>query len=275
MSYQFIEKNRQHRPLEVLCRTLKVARSGFYEWQRRPKSKRAQEDEVLGVEIKAIHKESRETYGSPRIHAELKRRGQRCGKKRVARLMAASGITAKTKMKFKATTDSKHKHPVAANVLDRRFNVEGPNEVWLSDITFIWTREGWMYLAVVMDLYARRIVGWAVERRMTKEFACRALDMALKRRQPGRGLIHHSDRGSQYARGDYQKLLKNHGITASMSQKGNCWDNAPMESFFHTLKVELIHHRDYANRDEARKDIIEYIEMFDNWQRCYSTTQRV
>ena len=257
--------------MKVLCNTLKVARSGFYEWRGRPTSPRTRQDEFLSVSIKVIHQESRETYGSPRIHAELKRQGLKCGKNRVARLMAIGGIAAKTKRKFKATTDSKHRRPVAENVLNRQFTAKSPNEVWLVDITYIWTREGWLYLAAVLDLYSRRIVGWSLERRMTKEFACRALEMAINRRQPGRGLIHHSDRGSQYASGAYQEMLKGRGIIPSMSRKGDCWDNAPMESFFHTLKVELVHHRDYGTREEARKDIIEYIEMFYNWQRLHSS----
>jgi len=269
--YQFIEESKREWPVRVLCSTLKVSHSGFYEWRGRPTSARAQEDEALSVAIKAIHQESRETYGSPRIHVQLKRQGVPCGKNRVTRLMATAGIAAKTKRKFKATTDSKHRYPVAENVLNRQFTVKGPNEVWLVDITYIWTREGWLYLAAVLDLYSRRIVGWALERRMTKEFACRALEMALNRRRPGRGLIHHSDRGSQYASGAYQDLLANRGIIPSMSRKGDCWDNAPMESFFHTLKVELVHHRDYRTREEARGDIIEYMEMFYNWQRRHSS----
>ena len=271
MRYQFIKESKSEWPVRVLCSTLKVSPSGFYEWRGRPTSARAQEDEALSVAIKAIHQESRETYGSPRIHVQLKRQGVHCGKNRVTRLMATAGIAAKTKRKFKATTDSKHRYPVAENVLNRQFTVKGPNEVWLVDITYIWTREGWLYLAAVLDLYSRRIVGWALERRMTKEFACRALEMALNRRRPGRGLIHHSDRGSQYASGAYQELLASRGIIASMSRKGDCWDNAPMESFFHTLKVELVHHRDYKTREEARGDIIEYMEMFYNWQRRHSS----
>lgn len=271
MRYQFIKESKSEWPVRVLCSTLKVSPSGFYEWRGRPTSARAQEDEALSVAIKAIHQESRETYGSPRIHVQLKRQGVHCGKNRVTRLMATAGIAAKTKRKFKATTDSKHRYPVAENVLNRQFTVKGPNEVWLVDITYIWTREGWLYLAAVLDLYSRRIVGWALERRMTKEFACRALEMALNRRRPGRGLIHHSDRGSQYASGAYQELLASRGIIASMSRKGDCWDNAPMESFFHTLKVELVHHRDYKTREEARGDIIEYMEMFYNCQRRHSS----
>jgi len=202
--------------------------------------------------IKVIHEESRKTYGSPRIHEDLKQQGRECGRNRVARLMVKAGLAAKTKRKFKATTDSRHKLPIAENVLNREFETRNANEVWLTDITYVWTRTGWLYLAAVLDLYSRRIVGWALEKRMTKAFACRALQMAIDRRQPGKGLIHHSDRGSQYASKVYQKLLETHGMIPSMSRKGDCWDNAPMESFFHTLKVELVHHRDDATREEAK-----------------------
>lgn len=257
--------------MTVLCKTLKVARSGFYGWRRRPKSAREMRNEELTMAIKVVHQESRETYGSPRVHQNLNRQGHPCGVNRVAKLMARAGLAAKTKRKFKATTDSKHKFPVAANVLNRDFTAPEPNKVWLTDITYIWTRAGWLYLAAVLDLYSRRIVGWALEKQMTKAFACRALQMAIDRRRPERGLIHHSDRGSQYASKDYQKLLKAYGMTPSMSRKGDCWDNAPMESFFHSLKVELVHHRDYSTREEARRDIIEYMEMFYNWERLHSS----
>ncbi len=226
---------------------------------------------MLSMTIKAIYRESRESYGSPRIHAELKRQGHQCGKNRVARLMAEAGIAAKNQRKFKITTNSKHKLPIAENVLGRQFTVKGPNQVWLADITYIWTREGWLYLAAVLDLYSRRIIGWALEKRMTKAFVRRAMQMAMDRRRPVGVLIHHSDRGSQYASGNYQELLKTYGVRPSMSRKGNCWDNAPMESFFHTLKVELVHHRDYATREEARQDITDYIERFYNWRRLHSS----
>jgi len=185
--------------------------------------------------------------------------------------MRENDIRAKARRKFKVTTDSRHDHPVAPNLLDRQFTVEAPNTVWLADISYIWTREGWLYLAVVLDLFSRQVVGWAMDEQMPQELTLAALDMALKRRRPLPGLMHHSDRGSQYAAGAYRKRLAEHGIVCSMSRKGNCWDNAPMESFFHTLKTELVHHRDYLTRDEARHDIFEYIEVFYNRQRSHST----
>jgi transposase InsO family protein len=185
--------------------------------------------------------------------------------------MRANGIRARTKRKFRVTTDSRHDYPVAPNLLDRQFTVEAPNTVWLADLSYIWTREGWLYLAVVLDLFSRQVVGWAMDEQMPQELTLAALDMALKRRRPLPGLMHHSDRGSQYAAGAYRKQLAGHGIVCSMSRKGNCWDNAPMESFFHTLKTELVHHRDYQTRDEARRDIFEFIEIFYNRQRSHST----
>ncbi len=271
MRYQFIGKHEKAWPIGVMCKVWKVSRSGYYDWKNRSESDRKRENRKLLVEIKAIHQKSRETYGSPRVHAALVEKGHNCGKNRVSRLMSAEKIRAKTKRKFKATTDSKHAYPVAENLLARNFQVAAPNQVWLADITYIWTMEGWLYLAGILDLYSRRIVGWALEERMTKEFACRALRMAYLRRRPGPGLMHHSDRGSQYASHKYQKQLKDQKMVCSMSRKGDCWDNAPMESFFHTLKTELVHHRIYRTREEAKSEIIEYIEMFYNGIRRHST----
>ena len=271
MTFQFIRDHREHFPVRLMCRVLEASPSGFYDWLRRPESQRAAEDRALIEKIQAVHNESRRTYGSPRVHASLKAEGYRIGRKRVARLMRENDIRAKAKRKFKVTTDSRHDHPVAPNLLDRQFTVEAPNTVWLADISYIWTREGWLYLAVVLDLFSRQVVGWAMDEQMPQELTLAALDMALQRRRPLPGLMHHSDRGSQYAAGAYQKRLAEHGIVCSMSRKGNCWDNAPMESFFHTLKTELVHHRDYLTRDEARRDIFEYIEVFYNRQRRHST----
>jgi transposase InsO family protein len=271
MKYRFIQSHEKAWPVSVMCRVLGVARSGYYAWLRRPESARKRANRALVVEIKAIHQKSRETYGSPRIHAVLRRKGYRCSRKRVARLMRLAGLRSKSPKKFKATTDSAHSHPVAANLLERDFEVRMANEVWLADITYIWTREGWLYLAAVLDLFSRRIVGWALDARMKADLACKALSMGINRRQPAPGLIHHSDRGSQYASKIYQKLLKRNQIVPSMSRKGNCWDNAPMESFFHTLKVELVHHRNYRTREEARREIIEYMEMFYNTRRLHSS----
>ena len=271
MTFQFIRDHREHFPVRLMCRVLEASPSGFYDWLRRPESQRAAEDRALIEKIQAVHNESRRTYGSPRVHASLKAAGYRIGRKRVARLMRENDIRPRTKRKFKVTTDSRHDHPIAPNLLDRQFTVEAPNTVWLADLSYIWTREGWLYLAVVLDLFSRQVVGWAMDEQMPQELTLAALDMALKRRRPLPGLMHHSDRGSQYAAGAYQKRLVEHGIVCSMSRKGNCWDNAPMESFFHTLKTELVHHRDYLTRDEARRDIFEYIEVFYNRQRSHST----
>jgi transposase InsO family protein len=271
VKFQFIQDHREYFPVRLMCRVLDASSSGFYDWLRRPESPRAAEDRALVAKIQAVHSESRQTYGSPRVHASLKAQGYRIGRKRIARLMRENDIRAKTKRKFRVTTDSRHDHPVAPNLLDRQFTVEAPNTVWLADLSYIWTREGWLYLAVVLDLFSRQVVGWAMDEEMPQELTLAALDMALKRRRPLPGLMHHSDRGSQYAAGAYQKQLAEHGIVCSMSRKGNCWDNAPMESFFHTLKTELVHHRDYQTRDEARHDIFEFVEVFYNRQRSHST----
>jgi putative transposase len=270
MKFQFIRDHREDFPVRLMCGVLEVSPSGFYDWLRRPESPRAAEDRALVAKIQAVHGDSRRTYGSPRVHASLKAEGYRIGRKRVARLMRENDIRARTRRKFRVTTDSRHDHPVAPNRLDRQFTVEAPNTVWLADISYIPTREGWLYLAVVLDLYSRQVVGWAMDEEMPQELTLAALDMALKRRRPLPGLMHHSDRGSQYAAA-YQARLAEHGIVGSMSRKGNCWDNAPMESFFHTLKTERVHHRDYQTRDEARRDIFEYIEVFYNRQRRHST----
>jgi len=270
MRYQFVRDHSGRYPVRRMCRVLEVTPSAYYAWRGRPESRRVREDRRLLVEIKAIHQAKRETYGSPRIQAELKAQGQRHGQKRVARLMRDNDIRAKQKRKFKATTDSKHSHPVAPNLLARDFEATAPNQKWVADITYIPTREGWLYLAAILDLYSRIVVGWSMAGRMTRKLVLDALEMAMGRRRPGPGLIHHSDRGSQYACGDYQKALGIHGMICSMSRKGDCWDNAAMESFFHTLKTELVHHRDYQTRWEAKADIFEYIEVFYNRSRRHS-----
>lgn len=253
-----------------MCRVLKVSRSGYYEWRSRPQSRRASANDVLLEKIKKVHKDSRDTYGVDRVHGQLIADGEYCGRNRVARLMKDSDIRSKRRKKFVATTDSKHNHPVAENLLDRDFTVEAPDEVWVSDITYIPTEEGWLYLAAVKDLFHKKIVGWSMGERITKELTISALEMAISRRRPSEGLIHHSDRGSQYASRDYQKKLQEHGMRCSMSKKGDPWDNAPMESFFGTLKTELVHHRKYRSRTEARAEIFEYIEVFYNRIRLQS-----
>jgi transposase InsO family protein len=221
--------------------------------------------------IRVIHQESRETYSSPSIWNALLKQGHRIGEHRVARLMRQDGIRAKTVKKWRATTQSHHRFPVATNTLNRQFTVKSPNRVWAGDLTYVWTTEGWLYLAVILDLYSRLVIGWAMGHRLTVELAEQALTMALANRNPRAGLLHHSDRGSQYAATDYQRLLGKHGIITSMSRTGNCWDNACVESFFGTLKRELVYHRHYATRDDAKQDIFEYIEVFYNRRRRHST----
>jgi putative transposase len=271
MRYRAIQEHDRRDPIRLMCRTLAVSAAGYYAWRSRPESARAANTRTLLSAIRVIHQESRETYGSPSIWDALLKQGHRIGEHRVARLMRQDGIRAKTVKKWRATTQSQHQFPVAANTLDRQFTVESPNRVWAGDLTYVWTTEGWLYLAVVLDLYSRLVIGWAMGQRLTGELAEQALLMALTNRQPSAGLLHHSDRGSQYAATSYQQLLATHGITASMSRKGNCWDNACIESFFGTLKRELVYHRHYATRDDAIRDIFEYIEVFYNRQRRHST----
>lgn len=256
-----------------MCRVLQVSRSGFYVWRRRPVSEQSQNREMLLSEIKEIHAtKEKDNYGSPRVYEELKKKEIPCCVNTIARVMQEAGIRSKMQKKFKVTTDSNHAFPVADNVLNREFDsATGPNQLWVSDITYIWTLEGWLYLTSILDLYSRKIVGWSMSSRMTKEFVEEALHMALKSRCPGKELLHHSDRGSQYCSGRYQQLLEDHGITCSMSRKGNCWDNAAKESFFATLKKELVHHERYATREEAKQSIFEYIEVFYNRERLHSS----
>lgn len=270
MKYEFIRNHRGTFPIGLMCKAMEVGRSGFYAWLYRPESPRSVENRRLLVAIKAVHAQSRRTYGSPRVHAELKAKGHRHGKHKIARLMRQHRIVTVHRRKFKVTTDSKHQFPVAENKLARRFSVTAPNRSWVSDITYVPTKEGWLYLAVTLDLFHRQVVGWGMAHRIDRQLVMDAFAMALKRRSPDLGLLHHSDRGSQYASTDFQSLLVSHGVECSMSRKGNCWDNAVAESFFHTLKVELVYHRSYETRKEARKDIFEYIEVFYNRQRRHS-----
>ena len=258
-------------PVRLMCRTLAVSSSGYYAWVARPESRRAAENRRLVAEIRVIHAESRRTYGSPRVHATLQAQGQQIGAHRVARLMRTSAIRAKTVKKWRATTDSAHPYPVVPNTLNRQFAVAAPNRVWAGDITYIWTAEGWLYLAVVLDLYSRRVIAWGMGSRLTQELATGALTMAIEHRRPAHGVVHHTDRGSQYAATRYRELLAGHGLTASMSRRGNCWDNAVVESFFHTLKTEHVHHQRYRTREDARQDIFEWIEVFYNRVRRHST----
>ena len=271
MRYRAIQEHDRRYPIRLMCRALAVSAAGYYAWRSRPESHRAVSARTLLSAIRVIHQESRATYGSPSIWDALLKQGHCVGEHRVARLMRQAGLRAKTVKKWRATTQSQHRFPVAANTLDRQFMVESPNRVWAGDLTYVWTPEGWLSLAVILDLYSRRVIGWAMGHRLTVDLAERALIMALANRRPRAGLLHHSDRGSQYAATSYQQLLATHGVTVSMSRKGNCWDNACIESFFGTLKRELVYHRHYATRDDATRDIFEYIEVFYNRQRRHST----
>jgi putative transposase len=272
MTFRFIDEHKDRWPVRLLCETLEVSSAGYYSWRQRPRSAQEQRQDTLLVQIRAIHAEVKARYGSPRMHAELVGRGYPCCVNTVARLMRDHEIVAKSARKFRvATTDSNHDLPVADNLLGRQFNPSQANEVWLGDITYIPTREGWLYLAAVEDLYARRIVGWSMAEHLESRLVVDALEMAVQRRLPGEGLLGHSDRGSQYASTHYQLLLAKHGIVCSMSRRADCWDNAPMESFFASLKKELVHDADFATRSEARAAIFEYIEVFYNGQRRHSS----
>jgi transposase InsO family protein len=272
VSYRFIESHQDTWPILVMCEALEVSPAGYYAWLRRPPSFQQQRREALLVLIRGIHAEVKHRYGSPRLHAALAARGAACSVNTVAKLMRDNDIRAKSARKFRCrATDSNHALPVAENVLGRQFGPEAPNEAWVADITYVPTREGWLYLAVVEDLYSRRVVGWSMAATMESRLVVDALEMAVKRRLPGQGLVAHSDRGSQYASEHYQLLLSKHGITCSMSEVAQCWDNAPAESFFASLKKELTHHEDYQTREEARASIFEYVEVFYNNQRLHSS----
>jgi putative transposase len=270
MKFAFIAREKATFPIDLLCTVLGVSRAGFYAAQQRPVAPRRRADQQLAAHVAAAHVASRRRYGSPRVHRELRAQGHVVGRHRVARLMREQGLRARKKRHFQRTTDSQHALPVAGNVLARQFTVPRPNTAWVSDITYLWTREGWLYLVVILDLFSRRIVGWALHDRITRQLTLDALTMALHQRKPGAGLVHHSDRGSQYASGDYQALLAGHGIVCSMSRRGNCWDNAVAESFFSTLKIELAHDADWTTQAEARAAVAEYLEIFYNTQRRHS-----
>ena len=254
-------------PVPTMSRVLEVSASGYYAWRERPPSKRAQEEARLEVEIRAAHKRTRQTCGPERLQSDLAEHGVRVGICRIKRIRKKLGIRCKQVKNFKATTDSKHNLPVAENLLNQQFEVSEPNAAWLSDITYIPTDEGWLYLAGHKDIFNGEIVGYAMGARMTKSLVAQSLFRAVAAKRPVKGLIHHSDRGSQYCAHEYRKILEQFGMKASMSRKGNCFDNAPMESFWGTLKQELVHHRHYRTRQEAIQDITEYIEIFYNRQR--------
>ena len=257
--------------IALMCRVFDVSRSGYYEWQLRPPSLRNQRDEALKANIHNHHQASRATYGTRRLQQKLSEENESVSRRRIGRLMQEEGLACKTRRKFRATTNSKHDKPVAPNLLDRHFTTEKPDQAYVGDITYIPTREGGLYLAVFIDLYSRAVVGWSMDSRMPTSLVNDALTMAIWKRRPKAGLLVHSDRGSQYASDNFQQLLTQHGYRCSMSRKGNCWDNAPSESFFHTLKTELVHHEDFKTRAEAKQVIFEYIEVFYNRVRLHSS----
>ncbi len=271
MIYQFIEQHKQEFPVVVMCKVLGVSESGFYAWRKRPACQRRREDAQLTQEIGQVFRMHRGRYGSPRIHRELRDQGRSCSRKRVARLMREAELYAKRKRLHVMTTRRDATHPVAPHVLERDFTATEPNKKWVTDITYIPTAAGWLYLAVILDLYSRMVVGWSMSSCCDEELVERALDMALARRRPQTGLLHHSDRGCQYTSRAYRRRLEQAGIAVSMSRKGNCWDNAPMESFFGTLKEECLESAIYGSHDEARLSIFTYLEVYYNRIRRHST----
>ena len=272
MKFAFIAEHLRDLPVDILCDVLEVSRSGYYAWLGRPSSHQSQRRAALAAKIGVVHADHRGVYGSPRVWKALKADGETVSRNTVARVMRVQGLRGKVKRKFvPRTTDSAHGQPVAPNVLDRQFTAAEPNRKWAGDITYIPTEEGWLYLAGVIDLCSRRIVGWSMGDHLQTDLVADALTMALARRLPPAELLHHSDRGVQYASDAYQSLLRDHGIQGSMSGKGDCWDNAVMESFWATLKTELVHHEHYATREQARRSIFEYIEVFYNRKRLHSS----
>jgi putative transposase len=271
MRFEFILAEKANFPVEMMCRLLLVSSSGFYAWCRRPESARRSEDAKLTVAIAVAHERSRRTYGSPRVHAELRSQGTRVSRKRIARIMRQQGLAGRLRRRFRRTTEVDPALAVAPNVLDRNFRPTAPNRAWATDVTYVRTWEGWLYLAVVIDLFSRRVVGWAIADHMRTELCLDALKMACGRRLPDVGLVHHSDRGCQFASADYRAALSASGITCSMSRKGNCWDNAVVESFFSTLKTELIYRITCRSKIETANAVTEWIEVFYNRHRRHST----
>jgi putative transposase len=269
MRFAFITTEKASFPISFMCRHLGVSTSGFYAWSTRPESARAREDRRLAVLTREAHENGRKAYGSPRVHEELKAQGIQISRKRIIRLMQEQGLKGKTRRRWVRTTDSNHALPVAPNLLARDFQASAPNQRWVVDITYLRTSEGWLFLAAVLDLYSRMIVGWAVSALIDRHLVLKALDSALKRRSPGAGLLHHSDQGSQYASEDYQKVLEGRGITCSMSRRGDCYDNAAMESWFGTLKTEL--GETFETHAEGKRQLFDYIEVFYNQKRRHSS----
>ena len=271
MTFAWVEERKTDWSVTRMCNALGVSRSGYYAWLKRGASDAEVRRGELAEQVAVIHAEVKARYGSPRVHAELVSRGHDCRVNTVAKVMRGAGIAAKPKRKFRRTTDSNHALPVAANVLDRQFDAGEPNAAWVADVTYVWTREGWLYLAVVVDLFSRLVVGWSMDATMTSRLVVDALEMAVAGRQPASGLVAHSDRGCQYASEHHRRVLAGAGLVCSMSRQGNCWDNAPAESFFATLKKELVHGEDYATREEAKASIFEYVEVFYNRVRRHSS----
>lgn len=270
MRYRFIDTHKKVWPINLMCGVLDVSRSGFYHWQGRGPSRQAWTNKKLDNRIRELFARHKQRYGAPRLTDDLHDEGIACSENRVARRMRRLGLRAIQAKKFKVTTDSNHSKPVAPDLIEQDFTAGSPNEKWVSDISYIWTDEGWLYLTVVMDLYSRAIVGWSMRRRMTQQLVCDALTMAMFRRHFPKGTIIHSDRGSQYCSKRYQRLINNNGLRCSMGRRATCYDNAAMESFFHTLKVELVHRERFTSRREAKSKIFEYIEMYYNRQRKHS-----
>jgi putative transposase len=269
--FELVDAEKANFPIQVLCEVLEVSRSGFYAWKTRAPSSREKSDERLAAEIAATHAKSQKRYGSPRVHRALRKKGIRVGKKRVARLMREKCIVARQKRRFRRTTDSNHANPIAPNVVARDFEPAAPNEVWAGDVTYVATDEGWAYLAVLLDLFSRRVVGWAMSETNDTELAVAALDRAARGRHSlPAGLVHHTDRGSPYASADYRRALSSYAMVASMSRAGDCWDNAVAESFFATLRTELVDDERYPTRRAAETSIGDYIESFYNVERLHS-----
>lgn len=271
MKYAWIADNSNHFKVTTMCRLLGVNKGCFYRWLNKPESQKTEENKVITKYINSIFEDQRGRCGTRTIKKELSRKGFYVSRRRIAYLMKREGLVCKTKKKFRVTTDSKHNYPVSENLLNRQFDVSSANQYWVGDITYVWTDEGWVYLAVVIDLFSRMVVGWSLDSRMKSTLVNDALLMAIWKRKPAPGLVWHTDRGSQYASTSHRKIIKDHRLVQSMSRKGNCWDNAVSESFFHSLKIELVHQQRYKSRSDAMASIFEYIEVFYNRKRLHST----
>lgn len=270
MKYAFVKENQKSWSIGLQCRVLQVSRPGYYAWSKRATSQREQANKILDEKILGIFKYHKSRYGSPRITEELKDQGEQVNHKRVEKRMKTLEIRAKQAKKFKCTTDSNHDKPIAKNLLEQDFSATAPNQKWVGDITYVWTQSGWLYLAVVLDLYSRQVIGWSMSPRINKKLVCDALTMALWRRHFPKDVIVHTDRGSQYCSKRYQQLIKDNHLVCSMSGRGNCYDNAVAESYFHSLKVECLHGQHFVDRPSAQKEIFEYIEIYYNQQRKHS-----